>query len=115
CLTMKLPVASFWFFSCDLQYVKARVSGFGPVNGDPNGRFYYQQKAYLEAISVPKAWGILDSPKRTHVTIAVVDCGIEASHPDLKGVVIEGYNVVDDNNNTSPRGSHGTNMAGIIG
>ncbi|EER08736.1 thermitase, putative [Perkinsus marinus ATCC 50983] len=113
---MKLLVTSFWFFSCDLQYVKARVSGFGPVNGDPNDRFYYQQKAYLEAISVPMAWGILDSiPKRTQVTIAVIDDGIEASHPDLKGTVIKGYNVVDKNDDTSPRGPHGTHMAGIIG
>ncbi|EER08803.1 subtilisin, putative, partial [Perkinsus marinus ATCC 50983] len=51
----------------------------------------------------------------TQVTIAVIDDGIEASHPDLKGVVIEGYNVVDKNSNTSPRGPHGTLMAGVIG
>ncbi|EER01525.1 subtilisin, putative [Perkinsus marinus ATCC 50983] len=73
---MKPLVTSFWFFSCDYVYVKARVGGnehirgLGPMNGDPNDRFYYVQKDYLEAISVPKAWGIVDSaPKRTHNTI----------------------------------------------
>ncbi|EER06568.1 thermitase, putative [Perkinsus marinus ATCC 50983] len=119
---MKLLVTSFWFFSCDLLYVEAEVDesghfrGLGPVNGDPNDEFYYMQKAYLEAISIPEAWGILDStPKRTSVTIAVIDDGIEATHPDLKGTVIKGYNVVDKNDDTSPRGPHGTGMAGIIG
>ncbi|EER04950.1 thermitase, putative [Perkinsus marinus ATCC 50983] len=120
---MKPLVTLFWFFSCDYVHVKARVGGnehirgLGPMNGgDPNDQFYYMQKDYLEAISVPKAWGIVDSaPKRTHVTIATIDNGIEASHPDLEGVVIEGYNIVDDNSDTRPRGPHGTNMAGIIG
>ncbi|EER14668.1 subtilisin, putative [Perkinsus marinus ATCC 50983] len=74
------------------------------------------QKDYLEAISIPEAWSILDStPKRTPVTIAVIDDGIEAAHPDLKGTVIKGYNVVDKNDDTSPRGRHGTCMAGIVG
>ncbi|EER02623.1 Thermitase, putative, partial [Perkinsus marinus ATCC 50983] len=119
---MKLLVSSFWFFLCDLFYVEAEVGenghfrGLGPVNGDPNDRLYYRQKDYLEAISIPEAWSILDStPKRTPVTIAVIDDGIEAAHPDLKGTVIKGYNVVDKNDDTSPRGRHGTCMAGIVG
>ncbi|EER18721.1 thermitase, putative, partial [Perkinsus marinus ATCC 50983] len=118
---MKLLVTSFWFFSCDLLYVKAEVDesghfrGLGPVNGDPNDKYYYKQKAYLEAISVPEAWDIVDSgPKRTPVTIAVIDDGIEATHPDLKDIVIKGYNVVDKNDDTSPRGPHGTMMTGIV-
>ncbi|EER00511.1 hypothetical protein Pmar_PMAR010385, partial [Perkinsus marinus ATCC 50983] len=69
---MKLLVTLFVFFSCGILYVKARVDGnenirgLGPVNGDPNDKYYYGQEDYLEAISVPKAWSILDSiPKRT--------------------------------------------------
>ncbi|EER17889.1 thermitase, putative [Perkinsus marinus ATCC 50983] len=119
---MKLLVTSFWFFSCNVLYVEAEVDeyghfrGLGPVNGDPNDEYYYMQKAYLEAISIPEAWSILDSAtKRRPVTIAVIDDGIEATHPDLKGTVIKGYNVVDKNDDTSPRGPHGTCMAGIVG
>ncbi|EER02787.1 thermitase, putative [Perkinsus marinus ATCC 50983] len=74
------------------------------------------QKAYLEAISIPEAWSILDSTaKRTTVTIAVIDDGVEATHPDLEGTVIKGYNVIDKNDDTRPRGRHGTGMAGIVG
>ncbi|EER06676.1 Thermitase, putative [Perkinsus marinus ATCC 50983] len=115
---MNLLVTSFWFFSCDLLYVVAEVGengGLGPAS-DPNDEYYYLQKAYLEAIYIPEAWGILDStPKRTPVTIAVIDDGIEAIHPDLEGTVIKGYNVVNKNDDTRPRGPHGTQMAGIIG
>ncbi|EER05612.1 Subtilisin DY, putative [Perkinsus marinus ATCC 50983] len=119
---MRLLVTSLWFFSCDFLHVQAEVDenghfrGLGPMNGDPNDELYYMQKSYLEAISIPEAWDILDSTaKRTPVTIAVIDDGIEATHPDLKGAVIKGYNVVDENDDTSPRGLHGTCMAGIIG
>ncbi|EER18651.1 Thermitase, putative, partial [Perkinsus marinus ATCC 50983] len=105
-----------------LLYVEAEVDesgyfrGLGPVNGDPNDKFYYMQKAYLEAISIPEAWSILDPiAKRRPVTIAVIDDGIEATHPDLEGTVIKGYNVIDKNYDTSPRGRHGTGMAGIVG
>ncbi|EEQ99945.1 thermitase, putative [Perkinsus marinus ATCC 50983] len=115
-------MTAFCFFSYVLPYVTARVvgndhfSGFGPGNGDPNDEFYPEQKAYLEAISVPEAWSILaTAPKRTPVTIAVIDDGIEADHPDLKGRVIEGYNVIDKNTDTHPRGPHGTMMTGILG
>ncbi|EER07813.1 thermitase, putative [Perkinsus marinus ATCC 50983] len=119
---MKLVVTSFWIFPCDLLYVEAEVGDnghfrvLGPVNGNPNDEFYPWQKDYLEAISIPEAWGILDSTaKRTPVTIAIIDEGIEATHPDLKGTVIKGYNVVDKNDDTRPRGPHGTYMAGIVG
>ncbi|EEQ99506.1 thermitase, putative, partial [Perkinsus marinus ATCC 50983] len=62
------------------------------------------------------AWNILDSTsKRTPVTIAVIDDGVQADHPDLQGVVTEGYNVIDKNTDTHPRGPHGTMMAGILG
>ncbi|EER07816.1 thermitase, putative [Perkinsus marinus ATCC 50983] len=119
---MKLVVRSFRFLSCDLLYVEAEVGenrdfrGLGPVNGNLNDEFYFRQKDYLEAISIPDAWGILDSTaKRTPVTIAIIDEGIEATHPDLKGTVIKGYNVVDNSDDTSPRGPHGTETAGIVG
>ncbi|EER18432.1 Thermitase, putative [Perkinsus marinus ATCC 50983] len=112
----------FYFIPFGLVYVIAAVvgsdhfRGLDPLNGSPNDEYYPQQKAYLEAISVPKAWDILDSTsKRTPVTIAVIDDGVQADHPDLQGTVIKGYNVIDKNTDTHPRGPHGTMMAGIAG
>lgn len=61
------------------------------------------------------AWDINTGTK--NVTIAVVDTGIDSSHPDLFNNVVPGRNTVanPDNNFTMDDFGHGTHVAGIIG
>ncbi|HEX4508851.1 MAG TPA: S8 family serine peptidase [Burkholderiaceae bacterium] len=47
-----------------------------------------------------------------HVTIALVDSGVETSHPDLARAVETSANFVDDGRSTAE--SHGTALAGVI-
>jgi len=49
-------------------------------------------------------------------TIAVIDTGIDATHPDLKGQVLGGVNVVDPTHpdNWADDEGHGTHVAGTI-
>lgn len=51
------------------------------------------------------------------VRVAVLDEGVDALHPSLKGVVVAEADFVDENTNAQPDGSdaHGTCCAGIIG
>ena len=46
--------------------------------------------------------------------VAVLDTGIDQSHPDLMHCVIGGYNFVDDNADTRDLHGHGTACAGIV-
>ncbi|MFC8450243.1 type VII secretion-associated serine protease mycosin [Kitasatospora sp. NPDC057223] len=60
---------------------------------------------------------IWEISKGGHVTVAVVDSGVAASHPDLSGQVIAGTSLLGDGGDgrTDTSGdSHGTAIAGII-
>jgi thermitase len=65
---------------------------------------------HLERIGAAGAWG---RAKANGIVLAVLDTGIEASHPDLSDRLLRGYNAVDGSSDTSPVHSHGTRIAGI--
>src|SRR5207244_1479631 len=48
------------------------------------------------------------------VRVAVLDTGIDATHPDLQGQVLAGYDFVNDDADPRDDHGHGTRMAGII-
>ena len=64
----------------------------------------------LSKIGAPTAW---DTGTGQGVTIAIVDSGIDAGHPDLAGKVAGGYNFVSPGSAPHDDNSHGTHVAGI--
>ncbi len=70
----------------------------------------YSSQWHLPAISCPIAWGITSGSDQ--ITIALCDTGVDATHPDLSSKLVPGWNVVDNNSDTSPVSSHGTWTAG---
>ncbi|HXI90941.1 MAG TPA: Ig-like domain-containing protein [Blastocatellia bacterium] len=70
----------------------------------------YASQWHLPAISCPTAWGMTSGSDQ--ITIALCDTGVEATHPDLASKLVPGWNVVDNNSDTSPVASHGTWTAG---
>ena len=99
----------------------------------PNDPLYPQQWG-LAKINAPAAWDVTTgSPD---VTIAVVDAGLDTTHPDLAGQLwtnpgeiagngldddnngyvddIHGWNLVDDNADLTDNTGHGTQVAGVI-
>ena len=55
------------------------------------------------------AW---DISRSSDATIAILDSGVEATHPDLAASLITGWNTVSNNSDTSPVMYHGTRTAG---
>jgi subtilisin family serine protease len=63
----------------------------------------------LPKIQANTAW---DSTTGGGVTIAILDSGVDASHPDLVANIVPGWNLYDNNSNTSDVYGHGTEVAG---
>ena len=77
--------------------------------GDPSDPSYAQQWA-LPKIAWDQAYA--NVPISGSATIAVLDTGIDASHPDLAGRVALGASFTGGDPNVDPNG-HGTALAGI--
>jgi len=48
------------------------------------------------------------------VVVALLDTGVDVSHPDLAENLMEGWNFVDNNGNVTDVDGHGTMVAGIV-
>lgn len=72
---------------------------------DPN----YSSSWALPKIGAPGAW---DTANGSGVTIAILDTGVDASHPDLAANLVPGWNMFDNNGDTTDVHGHGTSVAG---
>ncbi|MDF2668837.1 MAG: serine protease [Paenibacillus sp.] len=55
-----------------------------------------------------------DPQKLGQVTVAILDSGVDTSHPDLAASMVTGYDFVDKDANPNDQYGHGTGVAGII-
>jgi len=81
-------------------------------NRQPNDTYYSVYQWNLPLIGMEESWEI--SRGRSDVVVAVVDTGIDLSHPEFQGKLVDGYNVIADNNNPNDDNGHGTHVAGVI-
>jgi subtilisin len=66
----------------------------------------------LRRIGAPFVW---DKLKERRIRVGIIDTGINTSHPDLKGNIVEGVSTLDDSTSYEDDYGHGTHIAGIIG
>ncbi|TWT45521.1 Thermophilic serine proteinase precursor [Phycisphaerae bacterium RAS1] len=62
-------------------------------------------------LDVPETWDYTTGAAT--VTIAIVDTGVQADHPDLAGKVLPGWNTYNNNSDTTDPHGHGTFVAGV--
>lgn len=67
----------------------------------------------LKRIDASKAWRI-ERGKKNAVSVAVIDTGVDASHVDLEGRVLPGFDYLDHDADAYDDEGHGTHVAGII-
>ncbi len=65
----------------------------------------------LRQVSLPSAW---ERTRGANVVVAVLDTGVDATHPDLQGAVLPGINLVEPSAPPTDDNGHGTAVAGII-
>jgi len=70
---------------------------------------YAGSEWHLGKMGAPSAW---DKSQGAGITIAILDSGVDASHPDLQPNLVAGTNIYGGNSDTSDVCGHGTAVAG---
>jgi len=70
---------------------------------------YLGSEWHIAKIGANTAW---DKSQGAGVTIAILDSGVDAAHPDLAPRLVPGYNTSNNNTDTSDICGHGTSVAG---
>ncbi len=81
--------------------------------GDPNDFLYGDYQWNMRNIGANQGWDITTGS--SSVIVAVVDSGVDLTHPDLASNIIEGKTFVDGTYSPADDEGHGTHVAGIIG
>lgn len=84
-------------------------------NGQQNA---FSKNYYLHQTRIVKAWDYFrrkaDPKTLKPVTVAVVDTGVDLSHPELQSFLVKGVNVKNPDLPPQDHFGHGTKVAGVI-
>jgi len=70
---------------------------------------YFGSEWHVAKMGVPSAW---DLSQGSGVVVAILDTGVDGTHPDLSSRMVAGWNFYDNNSNTADVYGHGTAVAG---
>ncbi|MBU0727692.1 S8 family serine peptidase, partial [Patescibacteria group bacterium] len=91
-----------------VQYVEPNyIMSIQSVN-DPS----YEQQWALSKIGIEEVWS--ETQGASGVVIAVLDTGIDYSHPDRPKNIVAGYDFINDDSNPQDDHGHGTFVSGVI-
>ncbi|MFC1812685.1 S8 family serine peptidase [Thermodesulfobacteriota bacterium] len=72
----------------------------------------FNDQWYIPDINFDQAWEKAES--KHQIKLAVIDSGVDAGHPDLKGKILNGIDFVNDDIDPFDDHGHGTFVSGII-
>ncbi|MGA9714726.1 MAG: S8 family peptidase [Aeromicrobium sp.] len=82
-----------------------------PVQIDASNDTLRSKQWALTRFQAETAW---KTSTGSGVVVAVIDTGVRAAHPDLKGQILKGYDFVEPGTSAEDSNGHGTHVAGII-
>lgn len=96
---------------------KNRNLKFAEVDAAFSPDFYpndprYPVQWHLPKVGASAAW---DSAQGNGIVIAILDSGVDLTHPDLQQQLVPGWNFFDNNDDVSDVAGHGTTVAGVAG
>jgi subtilisin family serine protease len=98
-------------YQSDTEVLSVEVNKTRQAEATPSDPLYTDQWA-LPKIGWDSVFGYF-TPSGS-ATVAVLDTGVDASHPDLTGKVIAGTSILDGSDGLSDPNGHGTWLAGIV-
>jgi subtilisin family serine protease len=81
-----------------------------PAGVIPNDPWYAGGEWHLPMISASDAWSTTTGS--SDIVIAILDSGVDGTHEDLAGNMVAGWNIYNNNSDTTDVNGHGTNVAG---
>lgn len=95
------------------EYVVFNTVETEPEEGEEAQNIDLSNQWHHDVIQSSNAWSY--QAGSDDVVVAVCDSGIQATHEDLAGRVLPGWNLVGNNDDSSTSTNHGTHVAGLIG
>ena len=96
------------------EAAEAEGSGPGPspqIRSLPNDPLWRDSWS-LTKVHAPAAWKVTRGA--AEVVVAVLDTGVDRSHPDLQGALVEGWDAVNEDADANDDHGHGTLVAGVV-
>jgi thermitase len=102
------PVMSHLALLPDVEFVEENALVVpDAIPNDPE----YANGWHLPKIGMSAAWDVTQGS--SSVVIAILDSGIAPTHEDMQGKLLPGWNLYDNNSNTTDLSGHGTRVAGV--
>jgi thermitase len=94
----------------DVEY--AEQDGLDAVTLTPNDPSWGQEWG-LPKVNAPTAWNTTTGS--SSMVVAILDTGVDFTHPDLQGRFVAGYDFVNGDSDPTDDNGHGTGTAGVFG
>lgn len=92
--------------------LSASLNHLSTALATPNDPLFREFQWDLRKLEMESAWDFTTGDP--DLIIAVLDTGVDKTHPDLAPNLLAGYDFLNDDADASDDGSHGTHVAGII-